>query len=195
MGEVSKAMSWVEDSVVFRGAIRRSGNSLVITIPAELSQRFLLREGQEFVIYGVGRKQLEFEGGLQVYLGYFVVHEKVPAVRFEVEAGDGGILDQVLREVEAAYAPSQVRYKQIDERVELEFLFGAITERGIKRPRSREEIDEVASAIEFKLRSKGVKVLKRELSEKIVEWRTVDPASLSKAPYKLAEVVRWSWEI
>jgi len=57
-------MSWIEDSVVFRGAIRRSGNSLVITIPSELSQRLLLREGQEFIIYGIGRKRPEFEGGL-----------------------------------------------------------------------------------------------------------------------------------
>ena len=33
-------MSWVEDTVTFRGAIRRSGNSLVITIPAELASDF-----------------------------------------------------------------------------------------------------------------------------------------------------------
>lgn len=191
-------MSWTEDSVVFRGAIRRSGNSLVITIPAELSQRFLLREGQEFVIYGLGRKQPEFEGALQVYLGYFIVHEKVPAVGFKVRVGAGGEqrLQELLREAERSYLPSRIHYREIGEGVvEVEFMFGAITEKGVRRPRSRGEVEDAAAAIEFKLRSGGFEVLEKTFNERIVEWRTLDPASISKAPYRLTEVVRWSWEI
>ena len=187
-------MSWTEDSVVFRGAIRRSGDGLVITIPAELSQRFLLREGQEFVVYGVGRKQPEFEGALQVYPGYFIVHDKVPTVRFKVKES-GGRLDALLKEVESIYAPSRIQYKQEEDGVQILFYFGAITEKGVKRPREKKEVEDIAASIEFKFRSQGIEVLEREVIEKIVEWRTVDPASISKAPYRLTEVVRWSWEI
>ena len=191
-------MSWTEDSVVFRGAIRRSGNSLVITIPAELSQRFLLREGQEFVIYGLGRKQPEFEGALQVYLGYFIVHEKVPAARFRVEVneGDEERLQKILGELEKSLLPSRIHYRRLNNgEVEVEFMFGAITERGVRRPRNPGEIEDAASAIEFKLRASGFKVHEREYRERIIEWRTLDPSSISKAPYKLTEVVRWTWEI
>jgi len=189
-------MSWVEDTVTFRGAIRRSGNSLVITIPAELSQRFLLKEGQELLIYGISRRGPEFEGGLQIYLGYFVVHEKLPSARFKVEADDLAKLQMIIKEIEREYLPSRVLRKKIGDRiVELQFMFGAITEKGIKRVRSMEEVEEIASTIEFKLSSEGFKVLERSVEEKIVEWRNMDPALISRAAYRLAKVVRWSWEI
>lgn len=190
-------MSWTEDSVVFRGAVRRSGNSLVITIPAELSQRFLLREGQEFIIYGLGRRQPEFEGALQVYLGYFVVHEKAPAALFRVRVPDGGEgrLQELLRRIRDEFLPSRVMYRGGGGEVEVEFIFGAITERGVRRPRDEKEVEDAASAIEFTLRSEGYEVSERRLSHRIIEWRSIDPASISKAPYKLTEVIRWSWEI
>ncbi len=190
-------MSWTEDSVVFRGAIRRSGNSLVITIPAELSQRFLLREGQEFIIYGLGRKRPEFEGALQVYLGYFVVHEKAPSALFRIRVPEGGgqRLQELLRRMRDEFLPSRVIYRGGDGEAEAEFIFGAITESGVRRPRSVKEVEDAASAIEFNLRSEGFEVLERKLSHRIIEWRSIDPASISKAPYKLTEVVRWTWEI
>jgi len=191
-------MSWVEDKVVFRGAIRRSGNSLVITIPAELSQRFLLREGQELLIYGISRKGPDFEGALQIYLGYFIVHEKLPVVKLKVKVDPmkRGELYQVLSEVERSYMPSMANHKQVEkDLIELEFMFGAITDGGIRRVRNIEEVKELASAIEFKLSSSGFQVLEKSIEEKIVEWRNVDPASISKAPHKLLEVVRWRWEI
>ncbi len=190
-------MSWTEDSVVFRGAIRRSGNSLVITIPAELSQRFLLREGQEFVIYGLGRRLPEFEGALQVYLGYFVVHEKAPSALFRIRVPDGGEqrLQELLRRIRDEFLPSRVMYRGGGGEAEAELIFGAITEKGVRRPRSEKEVEEAASAIEFTLRSEGFEVLEKKLGHRIIEWRTVDPASISKAPYRLTEVIRWSWEI
>ena len=189
-------MSWIEDTVAFRGAIRRSGNSLVITIPAELSQRFLLREGQELLIYGISRRVPEFEGGLQIYLGYFVVHEKLPSARFRVKAGDLAKLQTIVKEVEREYLPSRVLCKKVgDGMVELQFMFGAITEKGIRRVRSMEEVEEIASTIEFKLSSEGFEVLERSVEEKIIEWRNMDPALISRAAYRLSRVVRWNWEI
>ncbi len=191
-------MSWIEDSVVFRGAIRRSGNSLVITIPSELSQRLLLREGQEFIIYGIGRKRPEFEGGLQVYLGYFIIHEKVLVSRFKIELSSGSFekFSTNIKEFQETYSITDIRYKQSDSSiVETELYFGALTDRGVTRPKTREEIEEIVSSIEFKLRLEGFKILEKEILEKIVERRNIDPASISKAPYKISENVRWRWEI
>ena len=191
-------MSWVEDTVTFRGAIRRSGNSLVITIPAELGQRFLLREGQELVIYGLSRRGPEFEGALQVYLGYFVVHEKAPAVIFKIKAPGDKLeqLQKVLNELEEKYLPSAVNVRKLEgDLIEVELLFGAITPNAIRRVRSEEEVSAAAAEIEFKLVSSGFEVVEKRITEKIVEWRNVDPARLSKASYKVSEVVRWRWEI
>lgn len=191
-------MSWVEDTVTFRGAIRRSGNSLVITIPAELGQRFLLREGQELVIYGLSRRGPEFEGALQVYLGYFVVHEKAPAVIFKIKAPGDKLeqLQKVVNELEEKYLPSAVNVRKLEgDLIEVELLFGAITPNAIRRVRSEEEVSAAAAEIEFKLVSSGFEVVEKRITEKIVEWRNVDPARLSKASYKVSEVVRWRWEI
>jgi hypothetical protein len=191
-------MSWVEDSVVFRGAIRRSGNSLVITIPSELSQRLLLREGQEFIIYGIGRKRPEFEGGLQVYLGYFIIHEKVFVARMKIEVSDGSFekFSSIIKEFQEAYSLTDIRYKQSSSSiVETELYFGALTDRGVIRPKTKEEVEEIASSMEFKLRLEGFKVLEKEILEKIIEKRNIDPATISKAPYKVTEIVRWRWEI
>ncbi|MEM2237992.1 MAG: hypothetical protein QXR26_05605 [Candidatus Caldarchaeum sp.] len=35
-------------------------NSLIATIPPELSQRFLIREGQEYIIMGMSRMNPDF---------------------------------------------------------------------------------------------------------------------------------------
>lgn len=191
-------MSWIEDSVVFRGAIRRSGNSLVITIPSELSQRLLLREGQEFIIYGIGRKRPEFEGGLQVYLGYFVILEKVQVVRMKIDLSSGSFekFSSMIKEFQEAYSLTDIKYKESPPSIiEIELYFGVLTERGVIRPKTREEVEEIASSIEFKLKLEGFKVLEKEILEKIVEKKNIDPATISKAPYKITEIIRWRWEI
>ncbi|MEM1583329.1 MAG: hypothetical protein QXF28_01425 [Nitrososphaerota archaeon] len=191
-------MDWVEDSVVFRGAIRRSGNSLVITIPSELSQRLLLREGQEFIIYGIGRKRPEFEGGLQVYLGYFIIHEKVLVVRMRVDVSSGSFerFGSTIKEFQETYSLTDVKFKQVNSSiVDVELYFGALTDRGVTRPKTREEVEESASSIEFKLRLEGFKVLEKEIIEKIVERKSIDPATISKASYKITEIIRWRWEL
>ena len=63
------------------------------------------------------------------------------------------------------------------------------------RPKTREEVEEIASSIEFKLKLEGFKVLEKEILEKIVEKKNIDPATISKAPYKITEIIRWRWEI
>lgn len=191
-------MSWMEDAVTFRGAIRRSGNSLVITIPAELSQRFLLREGQELLIYGLSRKNPDFEGALQIYLGYFIVHEKAPALilRVEAKAEELRRLQEIIERLREKHLPSRVDLRKLSEsEVEIELIFGALTPESIRRVRELKEVEEAAAELEFNLSSQGFKVLEKKIEDKIIEWRNVDPAKLSKAPYKVSEVVRWRWEL
>lgn len=191
-------MSWIEDTVTFRGAIRRSGNSLVITIPAELSQRFLLQEGQELVIYGLSRRDSEFEGALQVYLGCFVLHEKTPTVIFKVRVPEERLkqLQEIMREVEGKHLPSAVNLKKLGEDlIEIELLFGAIAPNTIRRVRKVEEVNSIATEIEFKLASNGFDVIDKVVTERVVELRNIDPAMLLKASYKVSEAVRWRWEI
>lgn len=191
-------MSWVEDSVVFRGAIRRSGNSLVITIPSELSQRLLLREGQEFIIYGIGRKRPEFEGGLLVYLGYFIIHEKLPGIRMKINVSGGSFerFTSMIKEFQEAYSLTDVKFRRVDSSiVEIELYLGALTDRGVTRPKTKEEVEEIASSIEFKLRLEGFELLEKEIIEKIIERKNIDPSVISKAPYKITEIIRWRWEL
>ncbi len=184
--------------MTFRGAIRRSGNSLVITIPAELSQRFLLREGQELLIYGLSRKNPDFEGALQIYLGYFIVHEKAPALTLRAEAEEKDLrkLQEIIEELSEKYLPSRIDLRKLSKsQVEVELVFGALTPRSVRRVRERGEVEAAAAELEFNLSSHGFKVLEKKIEEKIIEWRSIDPARLSKAPYKVSEVVRWRWEL
>jgi len=184
--------------VAFRGAIRRSGNSLVITIPAELSQRFLLREGQELLIYGLSRKNPDFEGSLQIYLGYFIVHEKALTLTLRVESEEKNLrkLRETIEKLGKKYLPSRINLRKLKEsQAEVELVFGALTPESTRRVRERREVEAAAAELEFDLSSHGFKVLEKKIEEKVIEWRSIDPARISKAPYRVSEVVRWRWEL
>ncbi|MEM3885102.1 MAG: AbrB/MazE/SpoVT family DNA-binding domain-containing protein [Nitrososphaerota archaeon] len=191
------APEWIEDSVVFRGMIRRSGNSLAITIPAELLQRFLLKEGQEFVMLGMSRFRPDFEGALQIYLGYFIVYEKTFGISLTLYIGEK--LNEVLKTLEhLATRYGATKYtKRILEDGKLEFkaIFGMIADGSFKRVRSKEEVESIMTDILAELLSMGVKIESSSLFEEILEWRNIDPSMISKLPHKATEMIRWKWEI
>ena len=193
-----ESRGWIEDSVVFRGTIRKSGNSLVITIPSELSQRFLLKEGQEFVILGMGRFRPDFEGALQVYLGYFVVYEKTFGFRVVLSAS-GERLETALRvfdELAEKYRPTKHFKRTLEDgRVEVKMFFGMMTGDGFRRLRTKEEVESILAEALNELSNTGVQAEDPQVLEEINEWRNVDPSSISKLPHKLGELVRWKWEI
>ncbi len=183
-------MSWIEDTVSFRGYVRRSGNSLVVTIPSELSQRFLIKEGQEFIILGMGRKNPDFEGALQIYLGYFVVYEKAPTVFLKipnVREGQLEVVKQAAKKLGATYVTN------FEDGVKV--TFGSIEDGIIKRAKSVEEAKQVASSLITELKSLGVEVEEYSVSEEIIERRDLDPSIVSKAPSKAGENIRYKWEL
>jgi hypothetical protein len=191
------APEWVEDSVVFRGVIRRSGNSLAITIPAELLQRFLLKEGQEFVMLGMSRSRPDFEGAIQVYLGYFIVYEKAFGISLTLSVDEK--LNEVLKTLEhliTKYGATKYTKRILEEgRLEIKATFGMIADGSFKRMRSKEEIESIMTDMLAELLSMGVKVESSNVFEEILEWRNVDPSMISKLPHKTMEMIRWKWEI
>lgn len=58
-----------------------------------------------------------------------------------------------------------------------------------------EEVNSIVAETEFILYSSGFEVVEKAIMEKIVEWRNIDPAILSKAPHKISEVAMWCWEV
>ncbi|MCL7399021.1 MAG: AbrB/MazE/SpoVT family DNA-binding domain-containing protein [Thaumarchaeota archaeon] len=191
------APEWVEDSVVFRGVIRRSGNSLAITIPAELLQRFLLKEGQEFVMLGMSRSRPDFEGAIQVYLGYFIVYEKAFGISLTLSVDEK--LNEVLKTLEhllTKYGATKYTKRILEEsRLEIKATFGMIADGSFKRMRSKEEVESIMTDMLAELLSMGVKVESSNVFEEILEWRNVDPSMISKLPHKTMEMIRWKWEI
>ena len=184
-------MSWVEDAVTFRGYVRRSGNSLVVTIPSELSQRFLIREGQEFIIFGVSRRNPDFEGALQIYLGYFTVYEKAPTLKLRLSKPPEESVVGIIREVARKYGATKVLL--VEDGVKI--VFGAIEDNMVKRTRKVEEVKQIMGDLVKELEENGVKVEESNLSEEIFEWRNIDPSVVSKSPSKLGESIRYKWEL
>ena len=183
-------MSWVEDTVSFRGYVRRSGNSLVVTIPAELSQRFLIKEGQEFIILGMSRRNPDFEGALQIYLGYFVVYEKVPVVFLRVGELAEGQMDALDRIAKKHGATEVVKVEG-----GVKVVFGSIAGGVIRRARSVEEVRQITQALVGEAKELGIEVAEHNVSEEIFERRDLDPSVVSKAPAKASESIRFKWEL
>jgi len=183
-------MSWVEDTVTFRGFVRRSGNSLVVTIPSELSQRFLIREGQEFIIFGMSRRSPDFEGALQIYLGYFTVYEKAPVVSLRVNDLDGEKLAEV-RDVARRYGATKV----VSSADEVKIIFGSIEDNVVKRARSVDEVKHLLEPLVSELKGRGVEVREHSIGEEIFEYHDLDPSVVSKAPARASENIRYKWEI
>ncbi len=187
-------MSWVEDTVSFRGVVRRSGNSLIATIPLELSQRFLIREGQEFTIVGMSRYSPDFEGALQIYLGFFKVLEKAVTLSVKVDGGYDAF--EKVEDVGKKYGATRVVKSFMDDGMaEIKIIFGAVEKSKTRMPRKIEEIKALEPNIRHDLEAMGVRVLSSSLSEEIYELRDIDPAVISKTLSKLEGTLTWKWEI
>ncbi|MCX8202089.1 MAG: hypothetical protein N3H84_08340, partial [Candidatus Caldarchaeum sp.] len=162
------------------------------TIPPELSQRFLIREGQEYTIVGMSRANPDFEGALQIYLGFFVVLEKAPRLDLVVENVDFGVLEQVLKK---AGASSVVLKKVEDKSVHVSALFTAVEKNRVKLPKTVEAVGQLVGDVKRDVEALGGFVKSFEVVETVVESRQTDPAVLAKGPSRLEKAVAWKWEI
>ncbi|MCS6769353.1 MAG: hypothetical protein NZ570_02830 [Candidatus Caldarchaeum sp.] len=185
-------LSWVEDMVSFRGVIRRSGNSLIATIPPELSQRFLIREGQEYTIVGMSRMNPDFEGALQIYLGFFTVLEKAPRVDLVVE--DVGF-PEVERVLKNHGAGEVVQTSSENGGLKCYGLFTAVEKNRVKIPKTVEEVASLLPVIKRELEERGATVKSIDVSEVVHENRQVDPAVISRSVARAERRVAWKWEI
>lgn len=186
---------WKEEKIVFRSRIRRSGNSYVVTIPIELVNRFLLKEGQEVLITGMTRRDLDIHGMIGIYLGIFRVIEKVYELCFEIESRKRSIneLSPIARKLSEKYLASGFSVDVNGDKARLRIFFEGLRERVLKR--SKNDLMEVLKDIRRELIRKGYAVLSYNLSEREKERSLIDPSSIAKFRGMLSEYVKWKWII
>jgi hypothetical protein len=185
-------LSWNEDTVSFKGVIRRSGNSLIATIPPELSQRFLIKEGQEYTILGMTRMRPDFEGALQIYLGFFTVYEK--AFRVDVEASGVGFAD--LERIFKSHGAGEVGEKPSTEgQIHVYAVFNTVEKDRVRPPKTRESLEGVLQKVKAEVEQLGGRMVGAEISEVLLENRQVDPAVLAKSSSRLEKNITWKWEL
>jgi hypothetical protein len=185
-------LSWNEDTVSFKGVIRRSGNSLIATIPPELSQRFLIKEGQEYTILGMTRMRPDFEGALQIYLGFFTVYEK--AFKVDVEASGVGFAD--LERIFKSHGAGEVGEKPSKEgQIHVYAVFNTVEKDRVKPPKTRESLEGVLQKVKAEVEQLGGRMVGAEISEVLLENRQVDPAVLAKSSSRLEKNITWKWEL
>jgi len=189
--------SWVEDSVSFNGTIRRSGNSLIITVPSELAKRFLISEGQEVLIIGLTRRLFNFEGMIGIYLGNFKVKENIYGISFDIEVGDRnvGIEDfPFIQAIADRYGATGVALLRDKGRVNVRMLFGCIREVVLK-PKTKEDIERIIRDLMYEAQKAGVELKDLKVFEEEVEWNDVDPAMLARAQIKGSDRIKYYWEL
>lgn len=189
--------SWVEDSVSFNGTIRRSGNSLIITVPSELAKRFLISEGQEVLIVGLTRKLFNFEGMIGIYLGNFKVKENIYGISFDIEVGEEkvGIEDfPFIQAIADKYGATGVALLRDERRVNIRMLFGCIREVVLK-PKTKEDVEKIMRDLTYEAQKAGVELRDLKVFEEEVEWNNIDPAMLARTQIKDSDRVKWRWEL
>ncbi|MFQ5712107.1 MAG: AbrB/MazE/SpoVT family DNA-binding domain-containing protein [Candidatus Geothermarchaeales archaeon] len=191
----SEEAPWEEDTVVFSGNIRRSGNSFVVTIPVELARRFSIEEGQKVTIVGMSRKTYFFEGLIGINLGVFKVVEKVYGLELKIRDGEKAAVQRAIDEVSERHAATSILYDEDEEGNTIaKILFGAIRKTLI-RPKTREEVSEIAEELVREIEKTKAKVIGSEVYEEEVKWQLLDPSMIAKSPYGRSERINWTWEI
>lgn len=186
-------MEWKYDSVSFDSTIRRSGGSLVITIPPELRRRFQLQEGQPVRLIGVVKPGVFVEGGIMVYLGKFKVAEvvnKVEAILAKagaVEKADVELISSLLEENNI----HNYSVSRLDEnRISVSMFISCITKEGIV-----ELPKDVVNVVMNEVAKRGYSVVDLRTSKEEVTWYAVDPSVLSRFSAELPESVKIEWDL
>lgn len=184
-------MSWEYDEVAFDSVVRRSGGSLVITIPPELKRRFMISEGQKVRLIGVVRRGLHVEGGILIYLGRFEISESAPkltyTLRREVAVSDRDI--KALTSVLDKYGLTNYYVKSVDDHtVRVEVVVSSISEDGIISL-TKDDVKRVFNEIA----RMGWSVESVEESVEEVTWHGIDPSAVTRYVTEIPENIKTRW--
>jgi len=199
MGDLD--MSWKEGTVVFSATIRRSGNSLVVTIPVELVRRFLLKEGQRVMLMELTRTEFGIEGMIGAYLGIFRIKEKVPTVKVTLSSVPKGMVKGILEDIEGFVSRKgatafKYDYEEPSSKLRFEAKFGCVKDK-IYRPKTKEEIQRIADELSDLLRETGAAIEDIKVNVEEVIHTMIDPSLVSKSRHLLndSDAIEWEWVI
>ena len=194
-------MSWKEGTVVFSATVRRSGNSLVVTIPVELVRRFLLKEGQRVMLMELTRTEFGIEGMIGAYLGVFRIKEKVPVIKLTVSSVPRGMLKGILENVERLVSRRgatafKYDYEESSSKLRLEAKFGCIKDK-VYRPKTKEEIRGIINELSDLLKEMGATIEETKVNIEEAIHTMIDPSLVSKSRHLLngSDAIEWEWVI
>lgn len=192
-----KGNAWEYDNVYFIGQIRRSGGSLILTIPNELRNRFLINEGQKVRIIGVTRRRAQVEGGLLIFLGRFSVIEEVDGYTLRIEVPRDIDVEEAKRELYSFLSKqlnaTHIRFKDEDTELLVEAHFGCIVDNDIV-PRE-DDIDIIGEKITRYLGKKGYKILAMKKIKEIQRWNNIDPSIIKRYSTTIPESISFEWKL
>jgi len=192
-----KGNNWEYDTVYFVGQIRRSGGSLVITIPNELRNRFLINEGQKVRIIGVTRRRPQVEGGLLIFLGRFSVIEEVEGFTIKVKLPSDEDVDKIEEDI-YTYLTEELNATHLyiereNDNLAIEVRFGQIL--GDEIIPREDEIGTIENRIKEYLHKNGFKVLNMKRIKEMRRWTTVDPSIIKRYSTTIPKAITFEWRL
>lgn len=190
---MAEQTTWVYDPIYFDATVRRSGNSLVITVPPELVRRMLISEDQPVKVVGAVRGGTMVEGALLIHLGFFSCSEKVPVVKCILthpSAKDEKL--PFVEELAQRYAATDHEVKRVKDGLEVKIYFGSILKSGF-RPRSGRELRMVMDEIKKQAEAKGYVTSGLEIVEETVNLEGVDPSIVAQAQRYNPTKISYKW--
>lgn len=183
---------WKYDDVIFDSVIRRSGGSLVITIPPELKRRFMLNEGQPVRLIGVVRKGLYIEGGILIYFGRFEISEEATKVVIEARKKEGTITDDDVKQLSDLFDKYNITSYYINridkDSMKIELIISSIGEEGATYITSA-DVNRVLESV----KNLGYDVKKIKEEKETLKWHGVDPSNLVRYMTELPENIKTKW--
>ncbi|MEM3386594.1 MAG: hypothetical protein QXN08_02835 [Nitrososphaerales archaeon] len=192
---MAEQTSWVYDPIYFDATVRRSGNSLVITVPPELTRRMLISEDQPVRIVGAVKIGMMLEGALLIHLGFFSCSERVTAIKCvftHPSAKDEKL--PFIEELIHRYAATDHEIKKVKEGIEVKIYLGSILKNGF-RPRSGRELRMVMDELKRLAEAKGYTVNNLEIVEETVNLEGVDPSIVAQAQKHSPTKISYKWVI
>jgi len=192
---MTEQAGWVYDPIYFDATVRRSGNSLVITVPPELARRMLISEDQPVRVVGAVRSGITLEGALLIHLGFFSCTEKVQVVKCDLTHPSSR--DERLpfvEELAQRYSATDLEVKRVKEGWEVKIYLGSILRSGF-RPRSGREMRIIMDELKRQAEAKGFTVTSIEVIEEAVSLEGIDPSIVAQAQRHSPTKVSYKWQV